>query len=80
MRKRTAHRSKRSPARGSKSLSRFRITFSVTDYYVRECRAVSAANALRNARRAYDQHHEQAFEFDISRGGPNRDWQVEEVL
>lgn len=73
-------RGHRSPSRASKRpLKNFRVSFSVTDFYFGEVRATSHLAAIRKAQRRYAQHYEQAFEFDISAGGHNGDWQADEV-
>ena len=56
----------------------FRVSFSVTDFYFRDVRALTPENALRIAERCYARH-EEAFQFDINQGGHNGDWTVEDL-
>ena len=79
MPKRASRSSKSSPSRGSRRLRTFRVSHSITDFYFRDLRALTPENALRNAQRHWDARHEAAFQFDISRGGGNGDWEVEEA-
>ena len=65
--------------RGKRPPRDFRVTFSVTDFYVGEVRAASHLAAIRKAQRLYAKHYEEAFQFDINAGGHNGDWQADEV-
>jgi len=56
----------------------YRVSFCVHDYYSIELRAHSEDDALTKAEALYDDEHEEAFTFDLSRGGTD-EWEAEEV-
>jgi hypothetical protein len=63
----------------TRRLQTFRVSFSVTDFYVQDIRASSPQAAIAKARILYAEQFEAAFAFDIARGGHNDDWQAEQV-
>lgn len=54
------------------------VSFCVHDYYCIKLTATSEEEALEKAENLYTDEHEDAFEFDLTRGGTD-DWQVKEV-
>jgi hypothetical protein len=63
----------------TRRLQTFRVSFSVTDFYVRDIRASSPQAAIVKARTLYAEQHEAAFAFDIARGGLNDDWEAQQI-
>jgi hypothetical protein len=47
----------------------YRVSFCVRDDYTADIKARSEAEAIAKAQDLYAREHEDAFEFDISRGG-----------
>lgn len=56
----------------------YRVRFCVHDYYIGEIKARDELDAIARAQDLYCREHEDAFEFDISRGGPD-EWDAEVV-
>jgi hypothetical protein len=56
----------------------YRVRFCVHDYYVGEIKARDELDAISRAQDLYCREHEDAFEFDISRGGTD-EWEAEGV-
>lgn len=60
------------------AIKTFQVRFSVVDHYSTEIKARSEAEAVAKATALYKAEHEDAFELDISEGGPCN-WDAEEV-
>ena len=62
----------------STSWKTYRVSFCVRDYYTADIKARSKAEAIAKAEDLYAREHEDAFAFDISRGGTD-EWEAEVV-
>ncbi len=56
----------------------YRVSFCVRDYYTAEIKARSELEAIAKAEDLYAREHEDAFAFDISRGGTD-EWEAESL-
>lgn len=59
----------------SNSWKTYRVSFCVRDYYTADIKARSEHEANARAEELYSREYEDAFEFDISRGGTD-DWEA----
>lgn len=63
----------------SSPLKTYLVRFCVRDYYIGEVQARSELEAIARAEDLYSREHEDAFEFDISRGGTD-EWEAEAIV
>jgi len=62
----------------STSWKTYRVSFCVRDYYLVDLKARNEWEAIARAEDLYYREYEEAFEFDISRGGTD-EWEAELV-
>jgi len=62
----------------STSWKTYRVSFCVRDYYSVDLKARNEWEAIARAEDLYSREYEEAFEFDISRGGTD-EWEAEVI-